>query len=168
VPFDFLIIFCSRAVGSENGSHYQWNPIDKPVPVEVQIEVRRHYYAAISWMDELVGSVVSTHLLQPAGCCVKRLSTLKGPGVRLRSDNQLYTNCDFAVKFGAIFIALLSHLRTLLFLNESQLNALDSHGFTGNTIVIFHAGLSSTQKPIKLSGLAPQFQVAGFTKIVDL
>ena len=28
-------------IGLENGSRYQWNPIDQPVPVEVQLEVRR-------------------------------------------------------------------------------------------------------------------------------
>jgi iduronate 2-sulfatase len=38
-------------IGLENGSHYQWDPRDKPVPVAVQLEVRRHYYAAITFMD---------------------------------------------------------------------------------------------------------------------
>eukprot|EP01046_Picozoa_sp_COSAG06_P100312 COSAG06_NODE_46432_length_347_cov_0.616935_1_plen_51_part_10 len=42
----------------ENGTHYAWDPRNNPVPVEVQLAVRRHYYAAISWMDELVGDVL--------------------------------------------------------------------------------------------------------------
>ena len=56
-PIAMIVNF---GISLENGSHYPWNPIDQPVPVEVQLDVRRHYYAAISWMDELVGDVVST------------------------------------------------------------------------------------------------------------
>lgn len=29
------------------------------MPVDVQLEVRRRYYAAISWMDDLVGGVTA-------------------------------------------------------------------------------------------------------------
>ena len=53
-----IAMIVNFGIGLENGSHYPWNPIDTPVPVEVQLEVRRHYYAAISWMDELVGGVL--------------------------------------------------------------------------------------------------------------
>ena len=67
-PIAMIVNF---GIGLENGSHYQWNPIDKPVPVEVQVEVRRHYYAAISWMDELVGEVVSTDFAQSCDLGVK-------------------------------------------------------------------------------------------------
>lgn len=117
-PIAMIVNF---GIGLENGSHYQWNPIDRPVPVEVQIEVRRHYYAAISWMDELVGGVVSTDLVQSR---------------------------DLAVMFCPNFIGHLSRPPTLLFQNASQLNALDNHGFTDNTVVIFHAGWFSMQLTI--------------------
>ena len=53
-----LAMIVNFGIGLENGSRYTWDPRNSPVPVEVQLEVRRHYYAAISWMDELVGEVL--------------------------------------------------------------------------------------------------------------
>merc|ERR1712187_786813 len=40
---------------SSDGTRYNWNPKSQAVPVEIQIELRKHYYAAISWVDHLVG-----------------------------------------------------------------------------------------------------------------
>jgi arylsulfatase A-like enzyme len=74
VPSVAMIV--NFGIGLENGSHYPWDPRSMPVPVEVQLAVRRHYYSAITWMDSLVGEVLAS---------------------------------------------------------------LDEHGFTNNTVVIFHA-----------------------------
>ena len=45
-------------IGLENGTQYAWNPKEHPVPVEVQLLVRKHYYAAISYMDHGVGQLL--------------------------------------------------------------------------------------------------------------
>eukprot|EP00729_Bicosta_minor_P002184 gene2184-5399_t len=46
-------------IGVENGTQYPWSPTS-PVPVEVQVQVRRHYFAAITFMDAQVGKVVAS------------------------------------------------------------------------------------------------------------
>ena len=53
-----IAMIVNFGIGLENGSRFPWDPRNNPVPVEVQLQVRRHYYAAISWMDELVGEVL--------------------------------------------------------------------------------------------------------------
>ena len=45
-------------IGLENGTHYPWSP-STPVPVEVELAVRRHYFAAITFMDAQVGKVLA-------------------------------------------------------------------------------------------------------------
>ena len=35
-----------------------WEPKTEAVPVEVQVQVRKHYYSAISYVDSLVGRLV--------------------------------------------------------------------------------------------------------------
>ena len=40
-----------------NGTSYPWSP-QNPVPVSVQLAVRRHYFAAITFMDRKVGQVL--------------------------------------------------------------------------------------------------------------
>ena len=54
-----LAMIVNFGIGLENGTSYKWDPRNAPVPVEVQLAVRRHYYAAISWMDHLVGGVLT-------------------------------------------------------------------------------------------------------------
>ena len=46
-------------IGLENGTRYRWDPKAQAVPAEVQLAVRRHYFAAITWMDSLVGDLVT-------------------------------------------------------------------------------------------------------------
>ena len=46
-------------IGVQNGTRYTWDPKTKPVPVDVEILVRKHYYAAVTYVDSLVGLLLS-------------------------------------------------------------------------------------------------------------
>ena len=45
-------------IGVENGTRYAWDPRGLAVPVSVELQVRRHYFAAVTYMDSLVGRVL--------------------------------------------------------------------------------------------------------------
>lgn len=46
-------------IGLENGTRYTWSPDNDPVPVDVALQVRKHYFAAITFMDSLVGKLLT-------------------------------------------------------------------------------------------------------------
>jgi len=50
-------VACVKTFGVRypNGTLYSWDPKENAVPVEAQIDVRKHYYASISWVDSLIG-----------------------------------------------------------------------------------------------------------------
>eukprot|EP00035_Acanthoeca_spectabilis_P031575 m.14826 g.14826 ORF g.14826 m.14826 type:complete len:513 (-) comp4832_c0_seq2:2371-3909(-) len=45
-------------IGLENGSHYKWDPETLAVPTDVALQVRKHYFAAITYVDGLVGQLL--------------------------------------------------------------------------------------------------------------
>jgi arylsulfatase A-like enzyme len=46
-------------IGDQNGTRYSWNPKTKAVPPHIAVEVRKHYYSAVTWVDHLVGLLVA-------------------------------------------------------------------------------------------------------------
>ena len=46
-------------IGDQNGTRYSWNPKSEAVPPHVAVEVRKHYYSAVTWVDHLVGLLVA-------------------------------------------------------------------------------------------------------------
>merc|ERR1719460_2776016 len=54
-----IAMIVNFGIGLENGTRYKWDPQHAPVPVEVQLAVRKHYYTAISFVDSLVGLLLT-------------------------------------------------------------------------------------------------------------